>query len=262
MACCGELISTGTPLPAHGAGGMRVAAEQRLDELAAACADQAVQPDDLAAPYVDRDALEALAGEAVRRNQLRADRHGILVIDLLDRAGDHTADQPGLIGLGHQLGADQRAVTEDRDTVGQLEHLLQTVADIHQRHALRLQPADQRKELRRFLPGQVGGRLIKDQEARAAQRRAGCGDELLLADGQRGQHHIGRNGEAEVVQHALRLALHAPLAQDAPARVLVAQEQVGRNRQMPAQDDLLMHCVDAERDGVLRAGQADGATFP
>ena len=46
------------------------------------------------------------------------------------------------------------------------------------------------------------------------------------------------------------------------AHLLVAEEDVGRDRQMRAQHDFLMHCVDAEADRLVRIGQRDRLAAP
>ncbi len=165
-------------------------------------------------------------------------------------------------GLADWLGADERAVAQDGDAVGQLEHFLEPVADVDQRDALRLQPADQREQLGRLRPGEIGGGLVEDQELRPAQGGPRGGHQLLLADGERAQHDARRDAEAEVVEHTLRLALHAPLVQDAEAGVLVAEEQVGRDRQVRAQHDFLVHRVDAEIHRVVGPAELDDAALP
>ena len=66
-----------------------------------------------------------------------------------------------------------------------------------------LQAADQREQLRRFLAGEIGGRLVEDQELGAAPRGARGRHQLLLADGERGEQRAGRQIEAEVVEQLL-----------------------------------------------------------
>ena len=126
----------------------------------------------------------------------------------------------------------------------------------------RLQPADQREQLGGFLAGEVGGRLVEDQEFRAAHRGAGGGDQLLLADGEVAEHDMRRQVEAEVVDDLLRVPDHGPLLQDAEVRVLLAEEHVGGDRQVAAKHDFLVHGIDAERHRFMRGRQALQACLP
>ena len=64
-----------------------------------------------------------------------------------------------------------------------------------------------------------------------------------------------RQVEAEIVEDLLRFPDHGPLLQEAEAGVLLAEEHVGRDRQMAAQHDLLMHGIDAERHRLMRRRQ-------
>ena len=94
------------------------------------------------------------------------------------------------------------------------------MADIDDRDALALQPADQREELVGFGAGQVGRRLVEDQELRAAHGGAGGRDELLLADGQVAEQRVGRQVEAEIVEDRLRLAVTISRLRSRPKRVV------------------------------------------
>jgi hypothetical protein len=70
-----------------------LAAVEPEREFAAAGADQAVEPDDLASLDRQRHILEARAGEPADLDDVLADGDLFLVVDLLDRAVDHQRDQ-------------------------------------------------------------------------------------------------------------------------------------------------------------------------
>ena len=57
-----------------------------------------------------------------------------------------------------------------RDPVGDLEHLVQLVADEDDRHPLALEAREDREELARLLRRQHGGRLVEDEDVRACGR--------------------------------------------------------------------------------------------
>ena len=134
----------------------------------------------------------------------------VLVVDLIDRAIDHQRDEIGLVGLRDPPRPHQRAVAQHRDAVAQLEHFLEAVADVDDRHAAGLEPADQLEQRRRFLARQIGGRLVEDEELGAAPLGARRGDQLLLADRQRRQDDAGRQVEAEIVEQLLALRAPSP----------------------------------------------------
>ena len=250
------------PLPQRLARGLWIAAENAHCKFAAPRADQPVKPDHLAAPHRDRNVLEALAREVPRFQQHLAERHRLLVIDLIERAVDHHRDQLGFVGVADIARGDQIAVAQHRYPVCQFEHFLEPVADVDDGNALVAQPADQRKQLRRLLPGQIGGRLVEDQELRAAQRCARRCHQLLLADRQVAQRRVCRNIEPHVFEDALRLARHLALPQEAEFYLLVAKENIGGHRQMPAQHHLLVHRVDAVVDRFLRRIEIDWLAIP
>ena len=56
----------------------------------------------------------------------------------------------------------------------------------------------------------------------------------------------------------LRLAHHRAVLQQAEAARLVAEEQVGRDAEVRAEHDLLVHRIDAERDRLVRRGERTG----
>ena len=126
----------------------------------------------------------------------------------------------------------------------------------------RVQALDQREELVGFGAGQVAGRLVEHQKPRAPAGGAGGRDKLLLADGQVAERRVGRQVEAQFVKDGLGAPRHLPLAQQAEAGGLVAEEDVGGDRQVRAQHDFLMDGVDAQRQGFLGAGELDLPALP
>ena len=71
-----------------------------------------------------------------------------------------------------------------------------------------------------------------------------------------------RQVEAEIVDDLLRFLDHGALLQEAEARILLAEEHVGGDRQMPAEHDFLVHGVDAERHRLMRGRQRRRLAFP
>ena len=107
---------------------------------------------------------------------------GVLVDAQQHLAPDH---HPRETLLGRALGRDRvddDAAPQRRDPVGDLEHLVQLVRDEDDRLALRSSATEDLEELLRLLRRQHGGRLVEDQDLRAAVERLQDLDALLLAD--------------------------------------------------------------------------------
>ena len=168
--------------------------------------------------------------ERGRLDDRLADRNLVLVIDLLDRAVDHQRDEFGLVGLADLARGHERAVAQHRDPVAKLEHLFETMADVDDRDAAGLELSDQLEQRRRLLAGEIGGRLVEDEELCAAPLGARGRDKLLLADRQRGQDYVGRQGEAELIEQLLRVALHPLLVEKAARAFPRRRERCWRRR--------------------------------
>src|SRR3954447_6071794 len=139
-------------------------AEHALGEFAAPGADQSIESDDLAATDRERYVGEARSAQVPHIEQHLSERDRLLVVHFLDGPSHHVADELALVRLGNDTGRYELAVPKDRHPVGQLEDLLQAMADIDDRHALRMQAADEREELIRLAARQISGRLVEDQE--------------------------------------------------------------------------------------------------
>ena len=98
-------------------------------------------------------------------------------------AADHRARERRLGRALARHRLDLLAAPQDGDAVGDLEHLVQLVADEDDRLAVRLEAADDPEQLLRLLRRQHGGRLVEDEDVRAAVERLQDLDALLLADG-------------------------------------------------------------------------------
>ena len=65
------------------------------------------------------------------------------------------------------------AVPEDQNVVGDLEHLVQAVADIDNSHPLIAKAADKAEEAVYFLGAQGSGGLVQDEKLPLGDERAG-----------------------------------------------------------------------------------------
>jgi hypothetical protein len=100
------------------------------------------------------------------------------------RAADHHLGDLFAGGVGGVHGADDPAVAQHGDPVGDLEHLVQRVGDEDDRLALGLELAQVGEQLLDLLGDEHGGRLVEDQDVGAAVQQLQDLDALLLADGQ------------------------------------------------------------------------------
>ena len=139
------------------------------------------QPDDLAAAHREADVAElARARQPVDLEQHLAGRRLPVGVEADELAADHHCDCPVAREGGGRLDADQAAVAQYRDPVGDAEDLVHPVADEHHSHALLAQRGDDREELLHFALRQRGRRLVHDQDARLQRERTGDLDQLLL----------------------------------------------------------------------------------
>ena len=72
----------------------------------------------------------------------------------------------------------------------------------------------------------------------------------------------GRQLKAEIVEHLLRLRAPSRLLQQPNAHFLVAEENIGGDREVRAKHDFLMHGVDAVIDRLMRRRQRNRLAFP
>ena len=120
---------------------------------------------------------------ALRPEQRLRRLAGALVDPQQHLAADHQARQALLGRPCRRQRLDLLAAAQHRDPVGDLEHLVQLVADEDDRLALLGQAAHDREQLLRLLRGQHRRRLVEDEDVRAAVERLQDLDPLLLADG-------------------------------------------------------------------------------
>ena len=165
----------------------------------------------------------------------------------LDVAADHQLGEVLLVGLGRDPLADDLAAPDDRDPVGDLEHLVELVADEDDAVALGGEPPQDLEDLLGLLRRQHGGRLVEDEDPRVAVERLEDLDPLLPADRQRADLGVRVDLEAE------------PLAElDDPAVGLVAVEEDRVGHRLVAEEDVLGDGQDRDEHEVL-VDHADAA---
>ena len=164
--------------------------DERLDELVLAVAGDAGDAEDLAGPDLEVDAADDLAAAVVLDAQAVDAEHGVARVRLaavdgqLDLATDHQLRQVVLVGLGREPLADDPAAPDDRDPIGDLEDLVELVADEDDAVALGREPPQDGEDLLGLLRREHGGRLVEDEDPRLAVERLEDLDPLLPADRQ------------------------------------------------------------------------------
>ena len=130
----------------------------------------------------------------------RAGRMRLAAVDRqLDLASDHQLGEVVLVRLGRDPLADDLAPPDDRDPVGDLEDLVELVADEDDAVALGGEAAQDREDLLGLLGRQDRGRLVEDEDPRIAIERLEDLDPLLPADRQRADLGVGIDLEAEAL---------------------------------------------------------------
>ena len=129
---------------------------------------------------------------------------------------------------------DRLAAPQDRDPVGDLEHLVQLVADEDDRHALARERAQDLEQLARLLRRQHRRRLVEDQDVRAAVERLQDLDPLLLADADVLDPRVRVDGELERPRRSARRAPRRRPGRGRPlARRLDRRARCSRPRSSP-----------------------------
>ena len=128
--------------------------------------------------------------------------------------------------------ADQLAVAEHRDPVGDLVDLLEEVADEQDGHALVAQVADHGEQPVHLVAVEARGRLVQDQHPGVEDHRPADRDQLLHRDRVAGQQRVGVEVQPEALQVAGRLAVGGLPVDAAAAAHLVAEHHVLADREV------------------------------
>ena len=168
-------------------------------------------------------------------------------------APDHQLGQLLGRGLGGAAVRDHLAAAHHRDVVGHRHDLAQLVRDQHDRAALIAQIAQDPEQMLGFLRGERPGRLIQDQNARAAEQRLQDLDPLLYPDRQLGDAGVEIDLEAVFPLQLRDLVAGAGGALGQREAALGAEQQVLEHRERLDQHEMLVDHADPGPDRVLRA---------
>ena len=182
--------------------------------------------------------------------------HGVGPLDVQhDRMTDHHVGHFLGVGFGRGHVADELPVAQDRHPVRQLLHLVHLVRDDDHGLAVVAHVAQDGKQLFGLLRGEHGGRLVQDQNVRAAVEHLDDLHGLLLGDGhvidlliRVDLESVGAADFADLLRRGLQIQLSGQTEHD----VLGGGEHV-------YQLEVLVDHADAQVKGVL--GRADHDLF-
>ena len=249
----------GLPADADLAPLRRRQSEKRGGHLAAACAHQPGQPQNLPAPELKgHAAVRARPRQVAGREEAFADvRRAYAHASAGELASDHQRDQPPLVQLGGGRRGHVAAVAQHGDAVGDSEDLVHLVRDVDDRGSARLKRADRREQRLRLAVRERGGRLVHDHRGCAAPDRPRDLDRLHLRHAQRAHGRVHRQRDLQQTQQAERFAPQRAAVDRAgqtPAR-LAAEQQVLGHGQIRHGHQLLVDHRDAVAHRLVRRAQ-------
>ena len=121
-----------------------------------------------------------------------------------------------------------------------------------------LERADDLKEMRDFLFGQRGSRLVHDQDVGVVRHRLGDFDHLPIGDAEVAHFGLGIDADVEPIEQFPRAPPHLVVPHEAQAvERLAANPDVFRHRHVIHQVEFLMDHRDAVLQRVERRSQTD-----
>ena len=168
-------------------------------------------------------------------------------------APDHESGELLLGRTRGGQGLDDLAPSQDRDSIGDLEHFVQLVGDEDDRHPLALEAREDAEQLACLLRRQHGGRLVEDQDVRTTVERLQNFHPLLLTDGDVLDLRVRVDCEAERDGEILDPSSRgAVVEEDRPLARLHAEDDVLGHRHDGDEHEVLMHHADPVRDRITR----------
>ena len=209
-------------------------------------------------PWTTSDPRSSLTTQALDAED-RSGRVGLPAIDgQRDLAADHQLGKVLLVRLGRDPLADDLAAPDDRDPVGDLEDLVELVADEDDAVAAGREATEDLEDLLGLLRREDRGRFVEDEDLGVAVEGLEDLDPLLPADRQRADLDVGVDLEAEPLSelHDLAIGLFA-VEEDRVGHRLLAEDDVLGDGQDGDEHEVLMDHADPAGDRVRGAGQVD-----
>ena len=232
----------------------RVGAGDRPRELGPPAADESGEADDLSRADRERDVVEyTLTAQLV---DLEHDGRGgvprLLEVLGLDSGAEHAGDEAGFRFVGRGGRSHQPPVTKDGHGVGQLEGLVEEVADVHDRRPGPRQCTDHLVQRLRLDVRQRRGRLVHDDHSRVTGDGAQDLDLLLVGGAELADQCVALELEAPARDELRVLLLHLPPHDEPATPGLDAEEDVLHHGEMRNERQLLGDQCDPVLAGVAR----------
>src|SRR6266851_5239618 len=247
------------------AAGRTPCARQHLHQFALPVALYARNPEDLPLSKLERDAAQGGdASVGVRGQVLDAKRDGprrrrFLVHPQQHRATDHHRGDLLLVGLLGDQVTHHLAAAHDGDAVGDVQDLLELVADEDDGLTVLDQAAKHSKQLDGLLWREHPGGLVEDEDVRAAVEHLDDLGPLLQADGQYPRQCVWIKREAVLARQRLDVFARSPIVvEPGPDHRLAPEHDVFAYREDRDEHEMLVHHPDAKGDGIARTADARG----
>ena len=171
---------------------------------------------------------------------------------------DHRLDHLGDGQPGRVAGQDLAPVAHHRHSVGDLEDLLEPVRDVEHGDPGTGQLAQDREQPTRLpvVERRVG--LVEDEHTRLFEQHPGELDELALGDRHLSDGHRRVDVDTQTGEHGTGATLHLSGRDEAEARRLAVDEQVGQQRTIREDAELLVDDADAVPARRVCRPQLDG----
>ena len=253
---------TGSPPTVDRAAVGAVGAEQQAGRLGATGAEQAGHADHLAAAQLEIERGDARLASEPGGPQERRRRPSVsvaslhLVLERLEHgelAADHLRDELEPRQLRREVFADEAAVAQHGDAVGDAVHLIEEVGDEQHRDARGPHPLDDLEQLVDLAGVEARGRLVEDQHLGVDLHRAGDRHELLHGDRVRLERRRRVDVEVQLLEHLGGAPAHLRPVDPAEATRLAAEHRVLGDREVGREVDLLVHGADSGRLRLRRA---------
>ena len=175
-------------------------------------------------------------------------------------AADHERDERGAVHPDRLPRVDSPAVAQHGDSIGELEDLVEAMADVEHAGPTRAHLADSREQACHVVRRQRRCGLVHDHDACVAAERTRDLDELLFRHRELARRPIGIDLRPGACEQRLRDPPAARPVDAPPARpTLEPQRQVLRDREMRKQGGLLVDGGDPRSRAASGPWAASGA---